>query len=234
MNIIYLNAPQMSDSQSRVHWLITLAEGLRYVSKTADVLWVKYDDEVSHWRSYLFRAKQTRTSAKLRCVDDRICIHINQQNDMDVTQFVLPTSRTKCTQEFALNNDGLRAAVDFLHKELTESTIYSQGTNKRSLLSIEPDLKVYPPVFFGGVIKSTSLDDNARVDMQGGQIFNAKLLVVGPKGQMEVRVKSLPMTFHPKEYRAETKGMAARGSGDYYDSVYTFSKDALQTYYAQR
>jgi hypothetical protein len=234
MNLSYLFMPTAKpDGSNRVHWLITLAEGLRYADKSDDLLWVKRDRS-QEWVTYTLRLARTKVTATLQGHGGEILISISHQDDVDPTTIFLPTGLARGDRVFEITNAGLRAAVDYLHEELTADTLYSQAANRRILLGLEPQPHATPPIFFGGLIQAVKLDEKTCIDENVGTISNALLTVEGKHGSTCIRVGTLGLAQHPQHFKPGTRALASVYHGDYHEQVYTFSRDSLNVYYDLR
>jgi hypothetical protein len=232
MHVHYTTVPTFkSDTYNRVHWLISLAEGLRYMDSSDDVLWVKRD-KTDDGSVFLLRLPRTKMSAQLHENEGKIEVKILQQVDVDPTKIFMPRGVQRSNASFGMDNEGLRLCVQFLLQNLTHETIYSQGENKRIQLALMPQLDAAPPVFFGGIISKVELTQASVVDHNEGVIRDAQLIIEDDdKHIATIHVGKIGLLFHPEKYAPSTRAMASMYVGDFHERVYTFSRDSLASYY---
>ncbi len=237
MNIHYgVLIPQPPDAQN-VHWLVTLAEGLRYAMEAHDEwISIKLDSTVT-WRTYVMRAMRSKTSATLHGEGHAIHVSIGHQDNVNPLVITQPPSTKTIGASFSMDNAGMRQAVDFLKTHFEAPTMYSLGQNKQIQLCTLPSLHLNPPVFFGGLVEKVDLDQESWMDgdlnsnQQASRLVNGLFTVKDASRTRQVRVRQAPSFFHPKRYREGSKGVASRASGEYFETLYHFSREAIGVYY---
>lgn len=223
--------PAGTKAQTREHWLISIAEGLRYADKSDDLTWVSRDRN-QDWVTYLLRSQRTRVTAQLQGQGDQISATILQQGDVDPNNIFLPPGVPISTATFPMTSAGMRDAVDYICPALKRETVYSRGENLKTRLSLHPDLQATPPIFFGGVIESVQFDEKSAVPVkEHGELKNAILRVSNGGLNVLIRVGSIASTYHPDQYKAGSRGLASTYTGYEHERVYTFSRDSLAIYY---
>jgi len=232
MQVRYKVLPEPKDSgTNRVHWLISIVEAMRYAGPCDNILRVKRDRKQA-WMTYIVELNKTKSYAQLQGQGRQIRITSFQLEDTDPNSILIPKGVMRNSRIFEMDAPGLKLAVDFLLYELQRESVYSRGDNQRIQLSTHPDLSHSPPVFFGGVVKKVVLDGLSYVNTDGEEIRGASVFVADRQREVVIRVETIPLSFHPKYYRAESRAIASTSTGERHPRVYAFSMEKLQTHYS--
>jgi hypothetical protein len=232
MHVSYSVLPSAkSVREPQVHWLISIAEGLRYADKSNDELFVKMD-RTQNWVTYLMRSQRTKVTAQMHGKGSQIYISILHQQDVDPSDIVVPRGVAIAAEVFHMRSNGIRHAVDFLLKHFTSETIYSNASNQRIQIGLQPQPDNAPPIFFGGLVAGTGLDFDSMVDEKGGTLRNAVVRVSDMDKEVDIRVGTMNIGFHPDNYKPFSCALASKSTGEVHNRVYTFSRASLETYYA--
>lgn len=143
------------------HWLQSLMEDFKAISKTNSTFRVDADSRAS-WSSYKIRNTANRAKAICYSKDKKIYIEIYELPYPDITQCLKPKYGDMTAHgEFENTLEGKKLAAEFLSDSLENENLYTRSEQPRISLTTDISRVKEGAVFLGGIVTNYEVEDTA-------------------------------------------------------------------------